>query len=259
MLPTLRRLFPSHANERRLIEPFAGGAALFFELNPTSAILSDLNPDLILLYRTVREALPSLLVHLAALATAHSPEHYYRVRSAYNARSHQTPAERAAMLLYLNKTCFNGLYRVNRRGEFNVPLGSYRKPTIVDSNKLSLASVALKTAELLHADFATVLQLARPGDFVYLDPPYVPESKTANFTAYTRKGFGPADQERLREIIGRLDQRGCYVMLSNSDKAQVRALYAGYAFTDVSVPRSINCCGSGRGRKPEVVIRNYSD
>jgi DNA adenine methylase len=161
------------------------------------------------------------------------------------------------MFLYLNKTCFNGLHRVNRRGEFNVPAGKYKNPRILDAENLRAASTALARADVRCAGFEELLGSARPGDFVYLDPPYVPLTATASFTAYAQDGFGMAEQERLRDVYRELDRRGCKLMLSNSDTPAVRALYREWRIDVVMAPRAVSCDGAGRQAVAEVVVRNY--
>jgi len=168
------------------------------------------------------------------------------------------PVARALRFLYLNKTAYNGLWRVNRQGRHNVPFGRYKNPKIVDETNLRAVSEALKKAEILLDDFSRVLDFARCGDFVYCDPPYHPVSRTADFTDYTAESFGLEDQKRLAQVFRELDQRGCLVMLSNSDTAFVRDLYVGYDVRVVYAKRAINCQAEGRGPISELVIRNYS-
>jgi DNA adenine methylase len=160
------------------------------------------------------------------------------------------------MFLYLNKTCFNGLHRVNREGRFNVPAGRYVNPRIVNAEALRAAGRLLRYAELHCESFEVLLSLARPGDFVYLDPPYQPVSSTANFTAYARDGFSLDDQTRLRDVFAELDRRGCKLMLSNSDVPVIHELYKRYRIDKVAALRAVNCDGRNRGRVSEVV-RNY--
>ncbi len=155
--------------------------------------------------------------------------------------------ERAAMFVYLNKTCFNGLHRVNRRGEFNVPAGRYTNPRILDEDLLRAASARLQRAELRNAGFEALLVNAKPGDLVYFDPPYAPVSRTASFTAYAQGGFGPDDQERLRDVFKTLDRRRCKLMLSNSDVPFIRELYRDFRIDQVLAPRAINCTVTGTG------------
>jgi DNA adenine methylase len=240
----------------RHVEPFLGGGAMFFARIPARALLLDINPSLIATYDAVRNDVHKVIAALRRLARSHSPENYYRVRRRYNERSAGRP-EQAAMFLYLNKTCFNGLHRVNRHGQFNVPAGRYRNPRIVDEEALLVASTALCDADI-HCDrFEGLLERARPGDFVYLDPPYEPVSATANFTAYAEQGFAAEDQIRLRDVFGELNRRGCRLMLSNSDTPRIRELYRAYRMDFVAAPRAVNCDARKRGRVTEVVVRNY--
>lgn len=263
LLAQLAPLLPPAAEERRHVEPFMGGAALFFARRPERALLSDVNPELIGVYQAVRDDVEGVIAALTRLAAAgHAAEAYYGVRARYNAerlstRKKTTQTTRAAMFVYLNKTCFNGLHRVNRRGEFNVPTGKYKNPRILDAENLRAASAALAGAELRCAGFEELLGSARPGDFVYLDPPYVPVSTTASFTAYAQEGFGPADQERLRDVYRELDRRGCRLMLSNSDVPRVRELYREWRIDVVMAPRAVSCDGAKRQAVAEVVVRNY--
>lgn len=162
------------------------------------------------------------------------------------------------MFIYLNKTCFNGLHRVNRKGEFNVPIGSYKNPNILDERVLRSASAALRDADLRCTGFESLLESAKPGDFVYFDPPYEPVSTTASFTSYARGGFSQKDQTRLRDVYKELDRRGCKLMLSNSDVAFIRDLYCDFRVDTVAAPRAINCNASRRGKVTEVVVRNYA-
>lgn len=241
----------------RHVEPFSGGAALFFSRSPERALLCDINQELIDTYIAVRDQLPKVIAQLSKLAKKHSSEQYYEVRTKYNQQTNRGTAARAAMFIYLNKTCFNGLHRVNRRGEFNVPVGRYDNPRILDSNLLHAASLALKKAELRCDSFESLLSYARPGDFIYLDPPYEPVSRTANFTAYSKDGFTQEHQTRLRDVFAALDKRRCRLMLSNSNAPLIHELYSRYRIDTVAAPRAINCNGRGRGRVVEVVVRNY--
>lgn len=241
----------------RHVEPFIGGAALFFAQRPERALLCDINPMLIATYEAVRDEVEQVIEQLVALAEQHSPAAYYRVRERYNRTRKLAPAERAAMFIYLNKTCFNGLHRVNQRGHFNVPIGSYVRPRILDAEALRVASEQLQGAELRCTGFESLLATAKPGDFIYFDPPYEPLSDSANFTAYTLQGFGREDQLRLRDVFVALDRRGSRLMLSNSDVPFIRDLYRDFRIDVVSAARAINCNASKRGRVNEVVVRNY--
>jgi DNA adenine methylase len=257
ILSQLLPLLPPGAAHMRHVEPFVGGGAMFFARQPERALLCDVNPDLIATYAAVRNRVEDVVAALAPLALSHNTEHYYRARSRYNGRQGLGDAERAAHFIYLNKTCFNGLHRVNRRGEFNVPAGRYKNPRILDGDSLRAASDALARAELRCGSFEELLRGARPGDFVYFDPPYEPVSETANFTSYARDGFGQEDQERLRGVFRELDRRGCKLMLSNSDVPFIRHLYRDWRIDTVAAPRAVSCDVRGRGKVTEVVVRNY--
>jgi len=238
-----------------------GGAAMFFARRPGRALLADVNPELVATYESVRDDVDGVIAALGRLAAAgHAKVAYYGVRTRYNARGTarvDSKVERAAMFLYLNKTCFNGLHRVNRRGEFNVPVGRYTNPRILDESALRSASLALAGADLRCEPFETLLERARPGDFVYLDPPYAPVSDTANFTAYAQDGFGRDAQVRLRDVYRELDRRGCKLMLSNSDVPMIRDLYRGFTIDVVMAPRMVSCDAKTRSAVAEVVVRNY--
>ena len=245
-------------------EPFASSAALFFWLRRQRgsfpAALIDRNEELVNSYAVVRDRVDSLIPILEKLQARHGKRHYYSVRR--QRPESLSEMERAARLIYLNKTCFNGLYRINSRGQFNVPIGSYKNPRIYDETSLRAASAALSGVAVSCEDFAAVEDRMRAGDFVYLDPPYHPVSKTANFTAYAlgsdgRASFGIDEQRRLAETFKNLDRRSCYLMLSNSDSEQIRELYRGYRIRLASARRAINCDGAKRGMTTEIVITNY--
>jgi DNA adenine methylase len=240
-------------------EPFLGGGALFFELArigalPPRVTLSDANPLLVELYVTVRDQPDQLIEHLREHQARHGEAHYYAVRQ-------QVPGvavARAARVVYLNKTCFNGLYRVNSKGVFNVPMGSYVDPNICDEPNLRAASAALQGAEITLSDFAAVADRSRPGDFVYFDPPYDPVSPTSRFTSYARAGFGPDEQRRLRDLAWALHCRGVRILLSNSMTPLVRELYAGFSLDTVLAARSVNSRPDRRGKVEEALIAGPS-
>lgn len=238
-------------------EPFVGGGALFFELAAQrrikSAYLSDINASLIDVYLGLRDCVDDVIAVLQQ--HRHEHDYYYAVR-ALNPANLSLP-ERAARVIYLNKTCYNGLYRENRAGQFNVPFGRYKNPTICDEPNLRAASAVLQGVDIACRPFSTVLDAAQPGDFVYFDPPYVPASATANFTAYHRHGFGPDDQRRLRDVFAALAARGVRAMLSNSDTPLVRELYAGFRVEQVLAARAVNSKANGRGKVAEVLALNY--
>ena len=226
---------------------------MFFHLLPGAAIIIDNNWELINFYTIVRDQLPALLADLKR--HINDKEYYYRLR-ALDADK-MDPVRRASRFLYFNKTGYNGLWRVNKKGKYNVPFGRYKNPKIVDRENLPLVSRVLQHCKIISGDFSQALGFAQPGTFVYLDPPYHPLSATANFTSYTADSFGVGDQERLAQVFKKLDQKGCRVMLSNSDTPFTRRLYTGYDLQVVYARRAINCQGGKRGPVPELVIRNY--
>lgn len=235
------------------IEPFLGGGAVFFDLCPEKAVLMDCNPELINLYNTIKYDLAGLIEDLKK--HRNEKDYYYEVRA--QAPNDMTRIERASRFLFLNKTSFNGLWRVNKQGKHNVPFGKYKNPKILDETNLQAVKQALQKAEVILRDFDYVLQYAQPGAFVYLDPPYHPLSETASFTSYTAGSFGVHDQERLADVFRELDKMGCYVMLSNSDTPLIKKLYKGYKINKVEAKRAINCRADRRGVINELVVRNY--
>jgi DNA adenine methylase len=253
----LTPLLPPGAALMRHVEPFVGGGAMFFARRPSRALLCDVNPVLIGTYEVVRDDTEALIEQLEQLAREHDQRAYYRVRERYNRARKLAPVERAAMFIYLNKTCFNGLHRVNSKGEFNVPMGRYAQPRILDAEALRAAGRELKRATLQCTGFESLLSSARPGDFIYFDPPYEPVSETASFTSYAQSGFDRQDQLRLRDVFAALDRRGCKLMLSNSDVPFIRELYRSYAIDTVYAARAINSNAKKRGPVSEIVVRNY--
>ena len=248
---------PEDFSVRRYVEPFLGGGALYFALRPKRALLSDINRDLIDAYGAVRDELELLTAALRKLEQDHSMNAYYAARAQYNAGVAQPRAERAALFIYLNKSCFNGLYRVNRHGAFNVPCGRRARLRLVDEPAIEKTSRALHRATVRCSSFEAIAEDIGAGDFVYFDPPYAPLSPTASFTAYTRQGFSRERQMQLRDVYGELDRRGARLMLSNSDVPLIRELYRDYVVDVVQAPRVISCDGNGRGAVRELVIRNY--
>lgn len=236
-------------------EPFLGGAALFFELRalgllPPRVALSDGNLNLVTVYVAVRDDVEPLIALLTGHKARHGKEHYYAVRADVPA----DPIARAARFIYLNKTCFNGLYRENAKGEYNVPMGAYTNPEVCDARNLRAASAALAGVEIRCADFGAVEERVQPGDFVYFDPPYDPLSKTASFTAYAKGGFGEAEQTRLAQLVGRLADRDVNVLLSNSMTPLVRALYRGFTLETVRASRAVNSRADRRGKIEEALV-----
>ncbi|MEO1132895.1 MAG: DNA adenine methylase [Cyanobacteria bacterium J06639_1] len=241
--------------EGAYLEPFVGSGAVFFHWQPQRSHLSDINPELVNAYQCVRDYLPELEKQLALHRDRHGRDYYYATRSL--SPQDLSPVQRAARLIYLNKTCFNGLYRENSRGEFNVPMGKYKKPSILQSDVLRAASEALQGVDVDLAPFWEVGDRAQPGDFVYFDPPYYPLNATSRFTAYTRHAFGDAEQVQLRDLFATFRERGILAAVSNSDCPQVRELYAEFRSIEISAERAINSKGDRRGRIGELLVLNY--
>lgn len=240
----------------RYFEPFVGGGALLFELQPQKAVISDINEELINAYQVIKDNVEELINSLKK--HKNTKEYYYAIR-AINPKT-LTPVERASRFIYLNKTCFNGLYRENSKGQFNVPFGRYKNPKICDEENLRAVSEFLNKIEItiLNCDYKMTCEMAKSGDFVYLDPPYYPISKTASFTKYNKNDFSEKDQIELSEIFKELDRKGCYVMLSNSNTEFIKKLYANYRIQEIKANRFINCKANRRGKSNiEVLITNF--
>jgi len=255
LLNALERLVPR--GFRRYFEPFVGGGALFFHTRPERAVLTDLNDELIDCYRAVRDQLDDVM---AILRThVYEKNYFYSVRAL--TRKELPLAERAARTIYLNRCGFNGLYRVNSKGKFNVPFGRYKNPTICDEHNLPACSELLKRTTLQSATFSEALTEAGKGDFVYLDPPYVPISATSNFTSYVAGGFGPQQQADLaHELIG-LNERGARFVLSNADTPETRQMYLdlgipGLQIESVLASRAVNSRPDARGKVSELLVYN---
>ncbi|MDB4937146.1 MAG: Methyl-directed repair adenine methylase, partial [Labilithrix sp.] len=257
--------FPTYA------EPFCGGAAMFFALAAEPkrrfdrALLADKNEELVELYRAIKTDVESLIDRVRGYQDDHfrlddekRRAHFYDVRALETAT--MKTIERGARLLFLNKTCFNGLWRVNASGRFNVPFGKYARPRILDVEGLRAAHEALSLADVQVADFADVTKKLKAGDFAYFDPPYVPVSKTANFTAYASDRFGPEEQERLADELAALKKRRVNAMLSNAATLESRALYLsrGFVVDDIQAARAINSDPSKRGDVTELVVTTYA-
>ena len=233
----------------RYIEPFFGGGAMFFALQPEQAIISDSNPELINLYRQVADNVDDVILRLKKYEN--SSEMFYSVRS--QDWTKLPKSEAAARTIFLNKTCFNGLYRVNKKGQFNVPFGKYKNPKICDEAGLKAASDALKKAEIICGDYLLVLDhYAQPGDFVFLDPPYLPVSEYSDFKRYTKEQFYEEDHVEIAKMVMTLHERGCHVILTNSNHPLVHELYAPFTIDVIQTKRHISC--NGKTRKGEDVI-----
>jgi len=243
----------------RYHEPFVGGGALFFELarqrrlGRRKAHLSDNNRNLMDAYEGVQQDADGVIGLLEEHKRLHSKDYYYRTRASVP----RSVTERAARIIYLNKTCFNGLFRENSKGEFNVPMGRYKNPLICDEDNLRACAAALRKTRLETTHFETVLDRAKPGDLVYFDPPYVPLSKTASFTSYDKSGFGEDSQRLLARVFEALAVRGVKVLLSNSMTNLVEDLYEGYEVERVLAKRLVNSRADRRGKVSEALVRNF--
>lgn len=258
LLPDLVTRMPSRFG--RYFEPFFGGGALFFHLQPSDAVVSDFNPRLVNLYLNVRDNPSGLIRECQDLSLEYEEteptakaQYFYDRRDEFNSTT-DSPTREAALFLFLNKTGFNGLYRENSRGHFNVPFGQRPHVSLINETNVWAASRALARARILHMSFEGVLNEAEEGDFVYFDPPYVPLEGTPSFTSYLKGGFGPREQEHLADVFSLLARRGVHVMLSNSMTPSVLELYAGHNIEIVDARRNINSVGTGRGMVQEVVV-----
>lgn len=261
LLPELERRLPVDYRDRRHIELFAGGAALFFHMRPRRALLADRNMWLIELYRLLQRRPRTIKQAVQGHARHHSRDHYYRVRDRFNAQR-GTLEQRVAMFLYLNRAGFNGLYRENASGQLNVPYGDATSASIYQPQAICACAEALgSNTTLIYRDFAQAARIAVRGwigDFFYLDPPYAPTCR-ASFKTYVAGGFRHEDHVRLLHLVRELDAAGAKVMLSNADTFFVRDLFRNFRIDTVQGSRSISRDGNGRGRVRELVIRNYDD
>ncbi len=258
LLKQYESFFPLHFSN--YIEAFVGGGAVFFHLYNTGRLtgdkkitLIDSNEELINCYLVIKNDVNKLIRILRSSKYKNDRDAYYKIRD----DSPTDRFQRAARTIYLNKTCFNGLYRVNSQGKFNVPFGRHLKPLICDSENLLAVSGALNNAEIIQGDFERCLEFAGEKDFIYFDPPYEPLSKTSNFTGYTRSSSNKDDQERLYEVFCTLHRRGCKVMVSNSYTPLIQRLYKTFRKEVALAKRAINCKPSLRGAISELVILNY--
>jgi DNA adenine methylase len=252
LLGELRSLMPQE-QYGTYFEPFVGSGALFFHVNPKDAVINDSNTDLINCYEVIRDNVEELIKALKNYSN--DPETYYSVRALDNQKLNSV--ERAARMIYLNRTCFNGLYRVNQKGQFNTPYGSYSNPRICNEENLKAVSYVLRDIKIVSGDYQKSLKSAKKGDFIYFDPPYLPVSKYSDFKRYTKDSFYDKNHEELAETFKELDSKGCYVMLSNSDHPLAYKLFDGYNIKIVKARRLINKIASGRGKVNELIVRNY--
>jgi DNA adenine methylase len=267
----------------RYVEPFVGGGAMFFFLKTRfqvrESFLLDINPELVMAYQVLQRDHRELVDQLRYMEDEHLQKseeqrnkNYYHIRARYNHQMHSMDyrnygdgwIKRTAYLIFLNKTCFNGLFRLNSKGEFNVPFGSYKNPNICDEANLKLVHQALQNTTLLCADFSRAQNFIQKKTLVYMDPPYRPLNRTSHFTSYSRQGFNEEDQKKLASFYWEMDSQGAYLMLSNSDPKNedpedefFDELYEGYNIERVTAKRSINSNASRRGEIREIIVRNY--
>lgn len=241
----------------RYFEPFIGGGALFFSLHPDDAYISDINEELVNLYKVIQSNVDELMLDLSA--HQNTEEYFFCIRNIDRSAEYAlwTPVQKASRFIFLNRTCFNGLYRVNSRGEFNVPYGRYKNPQLINESNLFRCSKLLQNTVIQHADFRAIIDHVQEGDFVYFDPPYMPLSGTSSFTAYTKEGFGQDMQQELKKLCDSLTDRGVRFLLSNSDVPFIRDLYQEYTVCTVFASRAISASTIGRSKVTEVLVRNY--
>ncbi|MDR1374135.1 MAG: DNA adenine methylase [Treponema sp.] len=262
LLEKLRGFFPADRTGYTYYEPFIGGGAAFFDLQPDRAVINDCIGDLAAVYRVIRQGINELLELLEQYRTRHSRDYYYYIRNQDRDKDRYAKmkdAERAARFLYLNRTCYNGLYRVNRRGEFNVPCGRYQTAPVYDEANLRAIHRYLASSGIciLNGDFADAVKTASGKDFVYFDPPYHSPDRSG-FTGYRSPGFGEGEQRRLRDTFAELSRRGVSCLLSNADTPFIRELYRDFGITGLEARRAINSDAVGRGTVREVLVSNFA-
>ncbi|MEQ9617831.1 MAG: DNA adenine methylase [Deltaproteobacteria bacterium] len=261
LIPQYQNFFPIEFGD--YYEPFLGSGAVYFHLFNTSSLknhsyLSDNNVELINTYVVVRDNLDELMVLLKIHQASHNKEYYYEIRGLdRNDNIKLSDVEKAARMIYLNRTCFNGLYRVNSKGYFNVPIGRYKNPKILFEDVLRTASDALQDANIKVQDFKYILSSPHKGDLIYFDPPYHPLSETSSFTSYTSGNFTDEDQRELANVFSQLSAKGCLCMLSNSYSDLILTLYKDFKIHIIQANRAINSKAHGRGKIKEVLVTNY--
>ncbi len=259
LIPSIVAHLPRNINEYKYIEPFIGGGAVFFYLQPRCAIINDYNEELINVYKVVKENLFELIEDLKK--HKNESDYFYQIRGLDRTQDFKklSSIERASRIIYLNKTCFNGLYRVNNAGEFNAPFGRYKNPNIVNEPVLKAVNKYLNTNNVIirSGDYTDALTDVDERTFVYLDPPYHPISENSNFTGYIQGGWNIIDQIRLREVCDELNEKGVRFLLSNSSASIIKDEYKNYNISVVKANRAINSDGSNRGEVEELLIKNY--
>lgn len=262
LMSDIKRHLPENFNS--YYEPFIGGGAVLFNIQPSKAFISDTNAELINLYRVIRDTPQELLKDLQT--HLNEEEYFYDLRSKDRNEdiwNRMTEIQRASRLIFLNKTCFNGLYRVNNSGEFNAPFGRYKNPRIADDVTINAVSKYFNSSDtkILHGDYQAAVTTAQKGDFVYFDPPYDPVSQSANFTGYTSGGFDRTEQTRLKEVCDHLTKKNVHILVSNSATDFIKTLYSSnkYKVSEIKARRAINSNGKDRGEVAEVLISNNVD
>lgn len=259
LMPSIVEHLPKNIHLYNYVEPFIGGGAVLFHLQPKNAIINDFNKELINVYEVIKNNLSELIIDLKK--HDNNADYFYQIRSLDRTEEFKNlaPVERASRVIFLNKTCFNGLYRVNNAGEFNAPFGRYKNPNIVNELTLKAVNKYFNSNNVVFksGDYQDVLSEISENSFVYLDPPYHPISESSNFTGYVQGGWDIFDQTRLRDACDQLDSKGIKFLLSNSSSPIIKDLYEKYKITTVKANRAINSNGSDRGEVDEVLIRNY--
>ena len=259
LLPTIKKIMPTTGSYKTYFEPFVGGGALLFDLEANNAIINDYNKELINVYNIIKDDVEALINDLRK--HENNSEYFYAIRIVdreplfYN----YSDIEKASRFIYLNKTCYNGLYRVNSAGQFNSPFGRYKNPNIVNESVLRAVSIYLNKSDvkIYSKDYSEILKMADKNSFVYIDPPYHPLSNTSNFTGYIPGGWNEHDQIRLKKTCDSLNQRGVKFLLSNSSSEFIEELYSNYEILTIGAKRSINSDSSQRGEVDEFLIKNY--
>lgn len=262
LLPEIKRYLPKLTPSETYYEPFVGGGALLFDLQPEQAAINDRNAELVNCYEVIRDSVEELILKLQQHKEKYGEDYYYQMRELDRKKDYKTKAssvERAARIIFLNKTCYNGLFRVNARGQFNVPFGRNKNPGILDDAVLKAVSQYLNqpTISITNQDFEEAVQSAKKGDFIYFDPPYDPVSSTASFTGYDVNGFDRDEQRRLKQVVDDLSRRGCRVLLSNACTEFILELYDEYKPIRISATRAINSNAMKRGKVDEVLVKTY--
>lgn len=265
LIPELEKYFPKKFN--RYFEPFVGGGALFYEViqknNIVFSSINDINKKLIITYKQIQKNPQKIISQLKnieneykKLTLEEQKEYFYTIRKKYN-KENLDDITTTVYLIFLNKTCFNGMYRENSKGEYNIPFGDQKNPTICDEKNILAVSKCLKNTEINNLSFENAVEKCKKGDFIYFDPPYYPINATSNFTNYSKNTFGQEEQKRLRDVSAGLAKKGCFVMLSNSNTPFIKKLYKKFYINYLSAARSINSKGDKRGKIKEVIVTSY--